>query len=212
FSLTYIPLGAGPGTLVGKFPSADGTSRAFGQQSGYYKHEIRFYDHVAPRLTATVSIPSPVYAELASNETDFVLLMADLSPARAVDQLVGCTADEAAATVEQVAALHAGTWCDAELAALDWLQGTAASFVRVTDNSPQTTRVFRESFGGLVPQDQLDEAIRLNDHLETWKAVFTAPRCLWHSDVRADNLLFDACGGTVPVALLDWQGVGYGWG
>jgi hypothetical protein len=212
FSLTYCPPGAGPGTLIGKFPSDDAASRAFGQQSGYYKHEVRFYEHVAPRLTTTVAIPTPVYAELAANETDFVLLMADLSPARAVDQLVGCTADEAAATVEQVAALHAGTWRDAELAALDWLQGTAASFVRVTDNFPETTGTFREKFGDLVPQDQLDEAIRLNDHLDAWKAVFTEPRCLWHSDLRADNLLFDARGGTVPVALLDWQGVGYGRG
>ena len=212
FTLSYDPTGAGPDTLVGKFPSDDATSRAFGQRSGYYKHEVLFYGQVAPGLTGSVAIPTPVYAALAPNETDFVLLMADLSPARVVDQLVGCTADEAAATVEQAAALHAGTWRDAELAGLDWLQGTAASFVNVTDNFPETTGTFRETFGDLIPTDQVDEAARLNDHLDAWKAVFTEPQCLWHSDLRADNLLFDAVGGAVPVALLDWQGVGYGRG
>jgi hypothetical protein len=212
FTLTYDPPGAGPNTLVGKFPSDDATSRAFAQQSGYYKHEVLFYRQVAPSLTESVAVPTPMYAELAANETDFVLLMADLSPARVVDQLVGCTADEAAATVEQAAALHAGTWHDAELAGRDWLKGATASFVHITDIFPVTIETFPENFGDLVPPDQLDEAARLNDHLDAWKAVLTEPQCLWHSDLRADNLLFDAQGGTVPVALLDWQGVGYGRG
>lgn len=224
FTLGYDRPGAGPDTLVGKFPSDDAISRAFGQQSGYYKHEVRFYEQVAPRLAGTemqgerastgitVAIPTPVYAALAANETDFVLLMTDLAPARVVDQLVGCTADEAAVTVEQVAALHAATWHDADLAARDWLQGTAASFVHVTDDFGETTGTFREKFGDLVPADEIELAARLNRHAEAWKSVFTEPQCLWHSDLRADNLLFDAAGGAVPVALLDWQGVGYGRG
>jgi aminoglycoside phosphotransferase (APT) family kinase protein len=212
FTLDYDRPGAGPATLVGKFPSDDATSRAFGQQSGYYKHEVRFYEQVAPRLTGTVAVPTPVYAALAANETDFVLLMADLSPARVIDQLVGATADEAAATVEQVAALHAATWHDAALAGLDWLQGTATSFVHVTDNFAETTGTFREKFGDLIPADQVEEAARLNRCGDAWKAVFTEPQCLWHSDLRADNLLFEAASGAMPVALLDWQGVGYGRG
>ena len=119
FTLSYDSPGAGPPTLVGKFASEDNASRAFAQQSGYYKHEVRFYEQIAPKLTDSVSIPTPVYAALAENETDFVLLMADLAPARVVDQLVGCTADEAAAVVEQIAALHATTWHAADLAGRD---------------------------------------------------------------------------------------------
>lgn len=212
FTLSYSPGAVGPATVVGKFPSDDATSRAFGQQSGYYRNEIRFYQEIAPGLTRAgqLAIPTPLHAALAANETDFVLLMEDMSPARTVDQLVGCTADEAAATVEQAAALHAGSWQDSTLAGVGWLGGTVASFTHVTDNFPATTGTFRENFGDLVPQDQLDEAARLNEHLDAWKAVLSQPRCLWHSDLRADNLLFDAKDATVPVALLDWQGVGYG--
>jgi hypothetical protein len=212
FTLDYDVPGAGPATLVGKFPSEDATSREFGRQSGYYKNEVLFYEQVAPGLAGSVAVPSPVYAALAANETDFVLLMADLAPARVVDQLIGCSADEAAAAVAQIAALHAGTWRDAALAGSAWLQGTAASFRRVTDGFATTTATFRDRFGDLVPADQLAEAARLNEHRDAWKAVFSQPRCLWHSDLRADNLLFGARDGAVPVALLDWQGVGYGLG
>lgn len=210
FTLTYEPGDTGPATVVGKFPSEDATSRAFGQQSGYYRNEIRFYQEIAPTLT--LAIPTPLHAALASNETDFVLLMEDMSPARAVDQLVGCTADDAAATVEQAAALHAGSWHSERLASVDWLQGTVGSFVHVTDNFGETTGTFREKFGDLIADADLAEAARLNDHLDAWKAVFATPQCLWHSDLRADNLLFDANDGDLPVALLDWQGVGYGRG
>lgn len=210
FTLTYDPPGSGPATVVGKFPSDDATSRAFGQQSGYYRNEIRFYEELAQTLSVT--LPTPIHAALAENETDFVLLMEDLSPARVVDQLVGCSPDEAGLVMEQAARLHAGSWRSDELERVDWLQGTAASFTGVTDGFPQTTRTFTETFGDLVPEADVAEAARLNDHLDAWKAVFTAPRCLWHSDLRADNLLFDAQDGAVPVAVLDWQGVGYGCG
>ncbi len=32
------------------------------------------------------------------------------------------------------------------------------------------------------------------------------------TEIRADNVLFDAHGGHLPVVILDWQGVGYGYG
>ncbi|WP_051471201.1 phosphotransferase [Patulibacter minatonensis] len=210
FTLTYEPAGAGPETLVGKFASEDATSREFGKASGYYRSEIRFYEEVASTLS--IAIPTPVHAALAENETDFVLLMEDMSPARIVDQLDGCSADEAAAVIEQAAALHAGSWRSAELAKVDWLKGTVGSFTQVTDAFPQLIASFPETYGDLIPTGDLAEAAKLNDHLDAWKRAFSEPRCLWHSDLRGDNLLFDADDGKIPVALLDWQGVGYGQG
>ena len=40
FGLTYDALETGPATVMGKFPSEDPTSRAFGKQSGYSRTEI----------------------------------------------------------------------------------------------------------------------------------------------------------------------------
>lgn len=211
FELGYSPHSAGPPTLVGKFPSQDPVSRQFGRQSGYYRTEIRFYRELAPSLGA-MTLPTALHAELAENETDFVLLMDDLAPARTVDQLDGCTADEAALVIEQLAALHASSWCSDRLAATAWLTGALASFDDITANFPETIRAFSETFGDLVPESDITQAAKLNHHLDTWRTIIATRRCLWHSDVRADNLLFDARNGQIPVAILDWQGVGYGYG
>lgn len=210
FELTYSPEGAGPATVVGKFASEDPTSRAFGQETGFYRSEVRFYESVAQRLS--VAVPTPIYAALHENETDFVVLLDDLAPARVVDQLVGATPDEAAIVVEQAAVLHAGSWYDKELARVPWLRSIVDAFLGATDQFPAISALFREQFGDLVPEHDLAEAAKLNDYVEDWKRVLVEPRCLWHSDFRVDNMLFDAKDGAIPVAILDWQTVGMGVG
>lgn len=210
FTMTYEPAGAGPATLVGKFASKDATSREFGRSSGYYRTEIGFYRKLAPGLS--MSIPTPVHAALADNDTDFVLLMEDLAPARQVDQLIGCNADESARVMEQAAALHAATWHDRDLAQQDWLHGPVGIFTHVSDHFAGLLETFPQLYGDLVPEADLKEAARLVDHTDAWKQIFSDPQCLWHSDLRADNVLFDACGDTRPVVVLDWQGVGFGRG
>ncbi|HEY9413486.1 MAG TPA: phosphotransferase [Pseudonocardia sp.] len=210
FALTYDPPGSGPATVVAKFASEDATSREFGRTSGYYRSEIRFYNELAPTLS--VSTPTPIYAALADNQADFVLIMEDLSPARTVDQLIGCTADEAALVLEETAALHAGSWRDPRLAGLDWLTGPSTLFAHVTDNLAPLVASYPELYGDLVPDSDLDVARGLIPHADAWKRILADQQCLWHSDIRADNVLFDVQGGARPVALLDWQGLGYGRG
>jgi aminoglycoside phosphotransferase (APT) family kinase protein len=208
--LSYDVPGSGPATLVGKFASKDATSRAFGQQSGYYRSEIGFYRELASGLG--MSIPVPVHAALADNETDFVLLMEDLAPARRVDQLDGCSAAESALVLEQAAVLHARSWRSADLAAREWLKGPVSAFTQVTDQFADVLRRFSELSADLVSASDLREAARLVEYAGPWKRVFSDPQCLWHSDLRADNVLFEVGGGARPVAVLDWQGVGFGRG
>lgn len=210
FTLTYDKPSAGPATVVGKFASKDPTSREFGTRSGFYRSEIGFYRELAPNLS--VSIPKALHASLASNNTDFVLLMEDLAPARQVDQLIGCSADESARVLEQAAALHAATWHDRRLASQDWLQGPVGIFTQVTDNFAGVVKSFPDLCADLVPEQDLAEAARLVDHADAWKRTFSDPQCLWHMDLRADNVLFDAHDGTRPVVILDWQGLGFGRG
>lgn len=202
--LTYDRLGEGPESIVGKFAADDPTSREYGRRTGQYRNEVLFYQELAPRLS--VAIPTPIYSALADNQTDFVLLMDDLTPARVVDQLDGCTKDEAALVVEQIAAMHASSWRDPELAATKWLQNTLGGWLEVTDGFETTVSEFPEDF---VDDADIAEAARLIPHRDVWKRILAEPRSLWHNDLRADNVLFDACGGAMPVAVLDWQGVTY---
>ncbi|WP_169738361.1 phosphotransferase [Patulibacter minatonensis] len=208
FALSYDQPDAGPASVVGKFASEDEASRAFGQQSGQYRNEIRFYQQLADELA--IAVPVPVHAALAENETDFVLLMQDLTPARVVDQLEGCTPDEAALVMDQQAALHASSWDDPRLAQLEWLQGTVAGWGQITDGFDATIAAFPEAFGSLIPEADLAEAAKLVPLRDAWKRELSTPRCLWHNDLRADNVLFDAQAGEIPIAVLDWQGVTYG--
>lgn len=210
FQLSYEPAAAGPASLVGKFASLDPTSREFGCRSGYYRSEIGFYQELAPRLG--VSVPVALHAALADNNTDFVLLMEDLAPARQVDQLIGCNADESARLLEQAAILHAASWHDRDLAGRDWLRGPVNIFTYATDHFGEVLKTFPELCADLVPDEDLAEAAKLLLHADAWKATFSQPQCLWHSDLRADNVLFDAKAGTRPVVILDWQGLGFGRG
>jgi hypothetical protein len=202
--LTYDRPGDGPGSIVGKFAADDPVSREYGQRSGLYRNEVLFYQQLAPRIS--FAIPKPVYSALADNETDFILLMQDLTPARAVDQIGGCNKDEAALVVEQIAAMHAGSWRNPELAATEWLQTNINAWLAITDDFATSVSVFPQ---GIVDDVDLAEAAKLIPYRDVWKRIIAEPRCLWHNDLRVDNVLFDACGGAMPVALLDWQGVTY---
>lgn len=208
FVLTYDGPGTGPASVFGKFASDDEASRGFGRDSGQYSNEIRFYQELAGDLAITV--PTSLHAEIADNDTDFVLLLEDLTPARTADQLEGLTAEQAALVLGEAAALHASSWQDATLAGTEWLQRTVTGWKGITDGFAQTVADFPEAFGELVPKEDIDEAAKLVPLAEEWKAVLSRPRCLWHNDLRADNLLFDAQDGTIPIAVLDWQGVTYG--
>ena len=203
FSVRYDRPSPAPSTWVAKFASRDATSREFGRSSGYYRSEIGFYRELASRLP--VSVPVAVHAALDANQTDFVLLMEDLAPARQVDQLDGCSADQSARVLEQAAALHANSWHSAELAAVDWLQSPLKIFSHATDAFADIVQRFPELCGDLVPDQDLQEAARLITHADAWKQAFSTPQCLWHSDLRADNVMFDAAGGERPVVILDWQ-------
>ncbi|MCX7069983.1 MAG: phosphotransferase [Gammaproteobacteria bacterium] len=63
-----------------------------------------------------------------------------------------------------------------------------------------------------MPDQDLRVVAQLIDHAQRWKQLFATPQCLWHSDLRADNVMFDAAAGQRPVVILDWQGLGYGLG
>lgn len=208
FTVTYSRPDAGPTSLIGKFASKDATSREFGRSSGFYRSEIGFYNELGTVLP--VSAPTAIYAALDDNNTDFVLLMEDLAPARQVDQLAGCSFEDAARVMEQAAALHGASWNDARLAALPWMQGPVAVFTHFTQNFAKVIETFPQLCSDLVPAHDLAEAAKLVPLADRWLRVIRTPQCLWHCDLRADNVLFDAEDGRRPVVILDWQSHGFG--
>ncbi|WP_433502075.1 aminoglycoside phosphotransferase family protein [Pseudonocardia halophobica] len=202
FHLTWDTPGAGPATVVGKFPSPDPKSRERGRAGGEYRREVRFYQRLA--AGAGLRLPGCRLASYDEATGDFTLLLDDLAPARQGDQLAGCTPDEAAAVLAEAARLHAAYWADPRLDAEDWLrrphperEATGALLTRLWPG-------FQAEYGPDLPAGGAELGARFVETLPVWAERDTAPRCLAHGDLRVDNVLF---GAGRPV-VVDWQTVG----
>ena len=108
-----------PRTVIAKLPAADETSRATARTLRSYENEVRFYQQLATGLP--VRTPVAYYADIDPATASFVLLLEDLSPAVAGDQLAGCTRDQAEVAVAELVKLHAPRWGDPALDELEWL-------------------------------------------------------------------------------------------
>jgi hypothetical protein len=195
-----------PASLVGKFPSHDPVSRKSGTDHLLYVREVAFYREMA----ATVAIHTPrAYAALIDPASDdFVLLLADLAPARQGDQLAGCSLDDARHAMAEAAALHAPRWGDPTLETLDWLAVRPAALGAMVDAMlPAIIGLFRERFARMLAPEHLAMVDRLPAALIAMRRTRSAPVTVIHADFRLDNIMFDVHGGAQPMATLDWQTV-----
>ena len=117
--LTYEPAGAGPATIVAKVPAADETSRGAARVTRTYEIEAGFYRDLA----ATLPVRTPrCYHAAHDLETDaYVVLLEDVAPAVQGDQMAGCSVDDVAAAVDELALLHGPRWGDESLESIGWL-------------------------------------------------------------------------------------------
>jgi hypothetical protein len=204
-----------PRSLVAKLPAADPTSRATAQSLRSYEVEVRFYQELAPTLP--VRTPRVVHADIDVATSSFDLLLEDLAPARAGDQLAGCTPADAEVAVDELVRLHAPRWDDPALADLEWLHRDPESgraFLLMI--LPGLWDGFRERYADQLAPIALDAGNVLFSHLDRFLADTGAPLTVAHGDFRLDNLLFapdpaatglaaDGSPGGRSVAVVDWQ-------
>ena len=201
-----VPL---PPTIVAKLPAADPTSRATALAGRSYEIEVRFYQQLAPDLP--VRTPRLFHADVEPATADFVLLLEDLAPACQGDQLAGCTADQAALAVTEVAKLHAPRWGDPALAHIEWLDRRHAR--RVLDPltlMPQLWAGFVERYADALDEEVIEVGERFIDRLAIWYERRPEPWSIVHNDYRLDNLLFGSDNGGPPIAVVDWQTASHG--
>jgi hypothetical protein len=189
-------------TLAGKFAAADPTSRTTAAMLGLYAKEVRFYRDLAPQLP--IRSPRAHVAEMAEDGANFILLFEDLGPARGGNQLAGCSIEDAREVIRQAAALHAPSWHNSAILDLDWLQPDPAASAQVKALYPRAQAVFRERYRDALEPEFMALCEALAEHTATTDRTLEKTS-LVHGDFRLDNVLFDICGGTEPVAVLDWQ-------
>jgi hypothetical protein len=198
-TIDYIR-GSGPARLVVKLASDDPARRT--ADAFTYRCEVNFYRQIAPRVS--VRIPRCYLAALAEEGSVFTLLLEDLAPAIAGDQIAGCTVQQARDAAINIAGLHGPLWRDQGLRVLEWLipmspaiadlsaaffKDSTATFIDRYALSDETTSALAE-FG--------------EKSVTFWRQdpeIFT----LLHADYRLDNLLFGPRGSPEPVIAVDWQ-------
>lgn len=201
----YAEPGAGPTTMIAKVPAAEESSRMGARLTRTYEIEAGFYRDLA----STLPVRTPACYHAAHDvETDaYVVLLEDVAPAVQGDQLAGCSVDEIAAAVDELALLHGPRWGDESLLDISWLNraheeqldGTVAL---VNYAVPP----FREHYRTLVAPETMSAVDELTPLLGSYLRHRPAPWTIIHGDFRADNLLF----GGDRVVVVDWQTVGLG--
>lgn len=209
-SLVYDdPAAPLPATMVVKLPAADPTSRATAVAGRSYEIEVRFYQQLAPHLP--VRTARLFHADVEPGTADFVLVLEDLAPARQGDQLAGCSVDQAALAVTEVAKLHAPRWGDPGLAGIEWLDRRHAR--RALDPltlMPQLWIGFTDRYGDALDPEVIEVGERFIARLATWYDRRPEPWSIVHNDYRLDNLLFGDHAGGPPIAVVDWQTTSHG--
>jgi len=197
----------GPRSIVAKCPSQDDASRHIAKLVHNYELEISWYRDLA--ANNDVNCPHCYHAEIAENEVDFALLLADVAPAAQGDQLKGADETQLIAAIDELAILHAGYWDSPDLEKFAWLQYGGANKELVRQMLPGLYVGFRERYAGRLSPEILamgDELVAgLNTYLDSEPHAFTVT----HSDYRLDNLLFAP---HQRVVIVDWQTAGTGCG
>jgi hypothetical protein len=205
FSLNYRN-GTGPDTVIGKFASDDPVSRQTGIDLNNYYREVRFYQELGP--TVDVQTPVALFADVKADNHDFVLMMEDLAPGQQGDQLGGCSADDAALALTELAKLRGPRWGDAKLSNIEWLSPASAESAALYQ---QMWNMFwpgyLERYQSRLSEPQIDLGQRLGNCFELYSQPYAGPLTVTHGDYRLDNMLF---GGPYPLAVVDWQSPGLG--
>jgi hypothetical protein len=197
-----------PVSVVAKLPSTNPVSRQFAGSQGLYANEVLFYRSIASRLE--VRAPHPFHAAIAADGFDFDLILEDMAPAHACDQISGCSLDQAGLAMEQAAAIHGPSWAQPDLVGHPGVMNLADAYRSMLDGWNDLQATFRERYADVLEPEYLDLGDRLAERMPNWVTYLDDAPCLVHVDFRLDNMLFDAQDGAVPLAVVDWQSLSTG--
>lgn len=207
-TLTYTgESSSAPSSVIIKMVTSLEVQRGLADALLFYQRELRFYRELAhglPLRTAKVHA-----AIMADDNTDFVIVMEDLSPLRGFDQAAGVSVEDAALSIEGMASFHAA------------FQGRDLS--ALTDTFlPFDNPVYRHALPGifdagwpvckefaadLLTPEIIEFGDRFSGLVPFFMESLTGTESLVHGDWRADNLMVDLDGG---LAVIDFQLTGTG--
>jgi aminoglycoside phosphotransferase (APT) family kinase protein len=94
---------------------------------------------------------------------------------------------------------------------LGWLQDLREHFSPLyAEFLPLLFDGFVGRYGDQLGPDQLEIITTFRANLGRFLSGQPGPSAVIHGDYRTDNMLFDAAGGTIPLAVIDWQTIQVG--
>lgn len=144
-----------------------------------------------------------------------ILLLQDLAPARAGNQLAGASVDHAKLALQAAARLH-GAWWQNEL--LEELFDTGELGAPADAAQDFVAQLFRQSWPRFVANSQGDmppNVRRFGDYLATHMSELAvlgqdSPKTLTHGDYRLDNMLIHGVGEESTCWVIDWEDIDFG--
>ena len=197
----------GPSSLIAKCPSLDASTRAIASALRAYALELGWYRELARDIG--VACPRCLHLESNEDETDFVLLLQDLAPARQGDQLAGASIAQIEAALIQAAALHAPYWGKRALHDIAWLQPSPTTSAMIRQMTPVLYTQFRARYAERFAPEVLELCDAFMAKVDAYFDVHPAALTVQHRDFRIDNILFAPDGGA---HVVDWQTLGPGAG
>jgi hypothetical protein len=197
-------------SLVAKVTSGNETSRRAALMTRTYEKEAGFFSDLADEVL--IRRPACHWAGFDAEAAAYGVLLEDLAPAEQGDQMRGCTVEEAALAVDEMALLHGPMWNAEGLdGRFTWLgrgSGTtepgAGSFVEMLIPG------FFERYEERLPEDVVELTKRALPKMAKSTPPPNQPHTVVHGDFRNDNLMFGHPDGRVCV--LDWQTLSIGHG
>jgi hypothetical protein len=192
-----------PGSVVVKMHAADELARLAGA-SGSYRTELGFYAELA--TTVAIRTPECYYATGPDDGGRFALVLEDMAPSQQGDQLMGCSAEQAAAAVINLAGLHGPRWCDPSLKDIPWLR-----YVSATDAAhfeqilAESTKSFIQHYADRLAEADVDILKAFAPKCGSWLMDRRERFSLVHGDYRLDNLLFGRHDDGISITAVDWQ-------
>ncbi len=203
-TLGYDGPNDGPASVVAKSTSTHPGSRATGMAFRAYEVEVEFYRELAPTLG--VNSPACYLAQIDLEAGEFLLLLEDLAPAVAGNDLTGCTPDLAEEVIGQAVAFHSPRWGDRALEAIGWLnRNSPESAAKVSAALESVFPFFLDRFGVGLDDDIHRGLERARLSIDRWWRGDGGPRTIFHGDLRLDNLMLGP--GAKDIWVVDWQTV-----
>ncbi|KAL4883363.1 kinase-like domain-containing protein [Aspergillus karnatakaensis] len=192
----------GPASAVIKLGASGRLSRDSGWRLGIYERESRFYSEIAPLLESKAIVKN--YHTVCDREGDlFHILLEDISPATAGDDIAGATLEQAHLALRELGKLQ----CELLSKPLpEWVE----TEVKVGQAYLQQLWTgFLIRYGERVKPEHQEVVTRwlscFDEYARKVRAS-TKHKCLAHGDYRLDNMLFRYDGDRpVSLSVVDWQ-------